>query len=140
MRISPKMGLDDSIEEGDFPSFRSCRTHLSRQRLSPFHQVEHRQHGEGPIRIFLQTTIADLGKTPQTLERQEGMLDLGAHTGLAPVRCLVRLGQRRVPVSALVGEVLRPRGDLLESLPLRFASIGAVAVEAGFCPVQEVRS
>ncbi|CAG4883750.1 protein of unknown function [Georgfuchsia toluolica] len=39
---------------GHSTSFCSCWTHLSRQRSSPFADVEHCQHGEGPIGVLRQ--------------------------------------------------------------------------------------
>ena len=59
------------------------------------------------------------------------MLDLGAHTGLAPVRFRVRISQRTALVGAFVGEVFGFRRNLLEPLTLSLAPIGAVVVEAG---------
>ncbi len=127
------------VDGDDFPASCSCWTHLSRQRSSPLDEVEHRQHGEGPIGILCQTAIAHLGKAPQALQGQERVLDLGAHTRLAPVRFLVGFGQRAVSVGALVGEVLRLGRDSLEPLTLIFAPVGAVAVEAGFLAMQQLR-
>ena len=75
----------------------SCRTHLSCQRSAPFVEIDHRQHGEGPVGVLGETAITHLGKTPETFERQEGMLDLGTDTGLAAVRCFVN-SLKRTPV------------------------------------------
>ncbi len=121
-----------AVKAGNSPVFRSCRAHLSRQRSSPFDDIQHRQHGKGPVGILRQTAIAYPGEAPQPLEGQERMLDLGADAGLAAVGLPVCIGQRRVPVSPLVGEILRLRRDFLEPLPLRLAPVGAVAVKAGF--------
>ncbi len=55
---------------------------------------------KGPVGVFCQTAIADLGKAPQALQGQEGMLDLGTHTGLASVGFLVDVGERAVPISS----------------------------------------
>src|SRR4030066_1586860 len=126
------------LEAGDFPASGSCRTHLSRQRSSPFADVEHRQHGESPVGILCQAAIANLGKAPQALQNQKRVLDLGAHTGLAPVRFPVCLGQRTALVGAFVGEIPSLRRNSLEPLTLLFAPIGAVAVEAGLFAMQKV--
>jgi len=64
----------------------SCRTHLSRQRSAPLADVVHRQHGENTTDILCQDTIANLGKAPQTFQNQKRVLNLGAHTGFAPIR------------------------------------------------------
>lgn len=68
---------------GYCPAFRSCRTYFLRQRPSPFADIEHGQHGEGAVGVLGQTAVANLGKAPKALQDQEGMLDLGAHAGLA---------------------------------------------------------
>ena len=128
-----------SLEAVIVPASSSCQTHLSCQRSSPFVDLEHGQHGEGAVGILCQAAIANLGKAPETFEGKEGVLDLGAHTGLAPIRGLVCLGQRAVPVGAFIGEVFCFRCNLPEPRPLRLASIGAVAVEAGFVAMQQVR-
>src|SRR5574343_1776314 len=122
-----------------FASFRSCRTHLSRQRSSPFTDVEHGQHGEGPVGILRQAAIANLGKAPETLEGQERMLAIGTHTGLATVGGLVSVRQRAVLVGAFVGEVFCFRRNALESFALSLAPVGAVTVETGFRAMQQVR-
>lgn len=80
---------------GIFPLFRSCQTHLSCQRSAVLETVDRCQHGEGAVGILHQAAIAHLGKAPQALEGQEGMLDLGADTRLAAVR---RSGGRRAGV------------------------------------------
>src|SRR6266568_2873404 len=127
-----------SQNAGRAASFRSCRAHLSRQRSSPFVDVEHRQHGKSPVGILRQAAIANLGKAPETLQGQEGMLDLGTHTRLAPIGFLVGVRQRTVAVGAFVGEVLCPWCEALEPLTLFLAAIGAVTIEARFVPVQQV--
>lgn len=66
------------------------------------------------------------------------MLDLGTHAGLASIGLPVGIGQRRVPVGTLIGKVLGLRRNVLESLPLRLAPIGTVAVEAGFLAMQQI--
>ena len=124
---------------GDFPISCSCRAHLSRQRSAPFVDVEHRQHGEGPVGILRQAAITNFGKAPQAFQGQERVLNFRSDTRLAPVGFLVGFRQRAVPVGAFVGEVLRLRRDLLESLPLLLAPVGAVTVETGFLAMQQVR-
>jgi hypothetical protein len=64
-----------------------------------------------------QAAIAGLGKAPQALDRQKRMLDLRAHTGLASVGFPVGIGQRSVPVSALIGEVLGLSGYYRSHMP-----------------------
>ena len=104
----------------------SCRTHLSCQRSAPFVEIDHRQHGEGPVGVLGEAAITHLGKAPETFERQEGMLDLGTNTGLAPVRCFVGLGQRTVLVGPLVGEVFGLRRQFSETFPLRLTPVGSI--------------
>ena len=50
-----------SQKAGHFSASGSCRTHLSRQRSSPFADVQHRQHGEGAVGVLRQAAIANLG-------------------------------------------------------------------------------
>ena len=88
----PVLGLD----AGNFPAFCSCRTHLSRERSSPFVDVEHGQHGEGSIDILRQAAIANLGEAPETLQGQKWVFDLGTYTRLSSVCGLVSVGQRTV--------------------------------------------
>lgn len=97
------------------------------------------QHGKRPVGVLGESPMADLGKAPQALEDREGMLDLGADTRLATVRLLVGIRQRRIAVSPFVGEILGVRRQFLETLPLRLAPVGAVAVETGFVAMQQVR-
>ena len=73
-----------SRDAGDSRVSGSCRTHLSCQRPPPFVDIEHRQHGEGPVNILRQTAITHLGESPKALEREKRVLDLGTNTGLAP--------------------------------------------------------
>src|SRR5215211_1818167 len=70
---------------GKSPALRSCRTHLSCERPPPFAHIEQRQHGVGAVGVLGQSAIARLGKTPQALEGQERMLDLGAHRGFSTI-------------------------------------------------------
>lgn len=127
------------LETGDFPASSSCRARLSRQGSSPFIDAEHRQHGKGPVGILRQATIASLGKAPQALQNQKRVLDLRAHTGLAPVRFRVRFSQRTGLVGTFVGEIFGFQRNLLEPLTLSLAPIGAVVVEVGLSAVQQVR-
>ena len=113
-------------------------THGSRERSSPFENVEHGQQGKGPVGILGEAAIAHLGKAPETLEHEERMFDLGAHTGLAPVRRFVGLGQRPVFVGSLVGKVFGLGGQFPEPFPLFLAPVGAVAVEPGLLPMQQI--
>ena len=74
------------------------------------------------------------------------MLDLRAHTGLAPVGFLVGFRQGAVPVGTFVGvqkriqKVFRLRRNVLEPFALLLAPVGAVTVEAGFLAMQQVRT
>ena len=128
-----------SVDAGKSPSSWSCWAHHSCERLSPLVDIEHRQHGKSSISILRQATIANLGKAPEPLECKEGMLDLGSDTGLTPVRGFVSLGQGSILIGPFVGEVVRLRRKGLESLPLRPASVGAVAIQAGFLAMQQIR-
>ncbi len=118
----------------DAPAACSYWAHLSRQGPSPLDEIDHRQHGESTVGILSQAAIAGLGKAPEALQGQKWMLNFGTHRRLSSIGFLVGLGERRIPVGTPVGvqtriqKVLRLGGDGLESLPLRFTSIGAVSV------------
>ena len=88
------------------------------------------QHGKGPVGVLRQTPIAHLGKSPQALEDQEGMLDLGADARLATVRFLVSIRQRRIAVGSLVGEILGVRCQFLEDVYKRQPPFGLVLIES----------
>lgn len=77
---------------GVSPTFRSCRTHLWRQRSSPFDEIGQRQHGEGAIGVLGQAAIANLGKASQALDDQERVFDLRADARLAAIGLPVGLG------------------------------------------------
>src|SRR4029450_13746342 len=119
-------------------AFCSHSRHLSRERSSPLAQIDQREHGIGAVGVLGQPAVARLGKAPQALERQKRVLDDGAHGGLAPVRLLVRVAQWWILLGPPVGEVTRSGGGLLEPLALLVAPIGAIAVEPGLLPVQQV--
>src|SRR5689334_12948188 len=99
-------------------ALRSRWTHLCRERSAPLAQVDQRQHGVQAIGVFGQTTVAHFRITPDALERQEPMLDLGAYRRLAPISLLVRIAERPVLVRPLVGEVLGLGRNLLELFTL----------------------
>ena len=103
-----------------------CRAHLSCQRPAPFVEIDHRQHGEGPVGVLGEAAITHLGKAPETLARQERMFDLGTDAGLAPVRGFIGLGQRTVLVGPLIGEVFGLRRQFSETFPLRLTPVGAI--------------
>src|SRR4051795_10549042 len=88
------------------------------ERPPPFAHIEQRQHGVGAVGVLGQSAIARLGKTPQALEGQERMLDLGAHRGLSAIGLLIRIAERPVLIGALVGKVFGLGCNLLESLAL----------------------
>lgn len=93
---------EDPVGGGNWgysPGFRSCWTHLSRQRPAMLESVDCCQHREGAVGILGQTAIAHLGKAPQALEDQEGMFDLRADARLTAIRLLVGIGQRGIPIS-----------------------------------------
>jgi hypothetical protein len=77
-----------ALNRGFSFAFRSRRAHLSRERPAPLAHIDQGEHGVGAVGILGQPTITHLGKAPQTLEREERMLDDRAHRGLAPVRVL----------------------------------------------------
>lgn len=131
------MGLAGAITAGDYSASCACWTHLSRQWSSPPDAIDHGQHREGAIGVLGQAAIAGLGETPQPFQDKERVLYFGAHARLAPVCFLVRLGQRTVPVSAFVGEILCLGRKLLETLPLLLSPAGTVAIKAGLVAVQE---
>src|ERR1700693_3824962 len=120
------------------PALRSCKRHLSYEWPSPFAHIDQRQHGVGAVGVLRQATIADLGEAPDALERQERMLDLGAHGGLSTIGLLVRIGEWGVLVRPLVGEVLGVGRDVLESFALLLAPVGAVAIEPRLLTMQQV--
>ena len=53
-------------------------TYLSYEGYSLFSQIDQSKHCEGSIGVLSQTAIAPLGETPEMLERQERMLNLGS--------------------------------------------------------------
>lgn len=65
------------------------------------------------------------------------MLNLRPHAGLGAIGFLVGFRQRAVPIGSFVGEVLhlRRQGHGLEPHSLFYATVGAVAVKAGFLTV-----
>ena len=103
-----------SRESGNSHVSGSCWTHLSCQRTSPLFDIEHRQHGKGPVGVLGEAAITYLGKSPKALEREKRMLNLGTNTGLAPVGGFVGLGQRSVLVGPLVGKVFGLRRQFPE--------------------------
>src|SRR3954449_10223711 len=123
---------------GKSPALRSCRTHLSCERPPPFAHVEQCQHGVGAVGVLGQSAIARLGKTPEALEGQERMLDFGAHRGFSTIGLLIPIAKWPVLVGALVGEVLGLGRNLLESLALLLAPVGAVAIQARLLAMQQV--
>ena len=114
------------MKTGHSPVSSLCRTHLSCQRSAPFVEIDHRQHGEGPVGVLGEAAITHLGKAPETLARQERMFDLGTDAGLAPVRGFIGLGQRTVLVGPLIGEVFGLRRQFSETFPLRLTPVGSI--------------
>ena len=55
-------------------------TYLSHEGYSPLSQIDQCMHREGSIGVLSQPSIARLGETPEMLERQERMRNLGSHT------------------------------------------------------------
>jgi hypothetical protein len=123
----------------DFPLSCSCWAHLSRQWTTPLDEIDHRQHRKCAVGILGQSTIAGLGKSPEVLQSQERMLDLGAHTRLAPIDFSVPSTQLTVAVGTPVGEVLGLGRNGFESFPLLSPTVGTVAVETGFFTVEQIR-
>ncbi len=82
-QTSSHSGQTRRLVDGISAPIRSCWTDFSDQGSSPFDQIDQSQHGlnpfldESPVGVLRQAAIANLGKAPQTLERQERMLDLG---------------------------------------------------------------
>src|SRR5438270_11126770 len=145
--IAPNVDENEvsSVEEailrtyaGKSPALRSYRTHLSCERPPPFAHIEQRQHGVGAVGVLGQSAIARLGKTPQALEGQERMLDLGAHRGLSAIGLLIRVAERPVLIGALVGEVFGLGRNLLESLALLLAPVGAITIQPRLLAMQQV--
>ena len=94
--------------------------------------TDHRQHGKGAIGVLGQPPVAHSGKAPQALEGEKRVLNLGAHGGLTAVGLPVGLGEGRVAVGALVGEVPGPGRVLLHPLALGAAAVGAVPISCRF--------
>ena len=103
---------------------------LSRERYSPFSQIDQSKHREGPIGALSQAAIARLDETPEMLERQERMFNLGSHTRLFTIGLFVSIGQWTIPVRTLIGKAPRVGCDGFEKLPLILAPVSAVAVES----------
>jgi len=77
------------MEKGS--AFCAYRAHLSGQGLSPLDEINRGQHGKGPVRVLHQAAIADLGKIPQALQSEKGMLDLGTQTHWRPATARLRV-------------------------------------------------
>src|SRR4051812_3718732 len=120
------------------PALRSHWRHLSYECSTPFAHVDQREHGVGTVGVLRQTAIARLGEAPNALERQEWMLDLGAHGRLRAIALLLGLVKRAVPMGGLIGEVLGVGRNLLESRTLLLAPVGAVSIEPSLLAVQQV--
>ena len=95
--------------------------YLSHEGYSPFSQIDQSKHRKGSIGVLSQTAIARLGETPEMLERQEGMLNLGSHTRLFTIGLFVSIGQWTIPVRTLIGKVPRVGCDGFKKLPLILA-------------------
>ena len=119
-------------------ALRSHRRHLSYESSTPFAHVDQREHGVDTIGVLRQTAIAYLGEAPNTLERQEWMLDLGAYGRLAAIALLLGLVKRAMPVCRLIGEVLVLGRKLLEPRTLLLAPRGAVSVEPSLLAMQQL--
>ena len=119
-------------------ALRSHRRHLSYESSTPFAHVDQREHGVDTIGVLRQTAIAYLGEAPNTLERQEWMLDLGAYGRLPPIALLLGLVKRAMPVCRLIGEVLGLGRKLLEPRTLLLAPRGAVSVEPSLLAMQQL--
>jgi hypothetical protein len=101
--------------------------------------MDHHQPDECTVGVLDEPPITHLGQVPKPLEREKGMFDFGSDFRFAPMSGFVGLAQRSVPVGAFVGEILRPGRQLLETLSLFLAPIGAVSMEAGFISKEEIR-
>src|SRR4051812_37967632 len=120
------------------PALPSHWRHLSYECSTPFAHVDQREHGVDTVGVLRQTAIAYLGEAPNTLERQEWMLDLGAYGRLPAIALLLGLVKRAMPVCRFVGEVLGLGRNLLEPRTLLLAPIGAVSIEPSLLAVQQV--
>ena len=89
---------------GHSPVFALRRAHLSCERTSPFAQIDHRQHRKCSVGVLGQAAISDLGKSPNALEHQKGVLNLGTHTGLAPIGLSIRIVRKR-SIAPVLAEV-----------------------------------
>ena len=118
------------VKVRNIPVICSRWTYLSHEGYSPFSQIDQSKHCEGSIGVLSQTAITRLGETPEMLERQERMLNLGSHTRLFTIGLFVSIGQWTIPVRALIGEVPRVGCDGFEKLPLVLAPVSAIAVES----------
>jgi hypothetical protein len=96
------------VKVGNIHVICSRWTYLSHEGYSPFSQIDQSKHRKGSIGVLSQTAIARLGETPEMLERQERMLNLGSHTRLFTIGLFVSIGQWTIPVRTFIGKV--PRG------------------------------
>lgn len=71
-----------------------------------------------PIRVFHQTTVANLGKTEYTFNDQECILNFGTHTRFTLVRHFLIFSQRMIAYAASIGEVKGFRHSLFAHLLL----------------------
>ena len=118
------------VKVRNIPVICSRWTYLSHEGYSPFSQIDQSKHCKRSIGVLSQTAITRLGETPEMLERQERMLNLGSHTRLFTIGLFVSIGQWTIPVRALIGEVPRVGCDGFEKLPLVLAPVSAIAVES----------
>jgi hypothetical protein len=126
------------VKARDIPVIYSCWTYLSHNGYSPFSQIDKSNHREGSAGVFSQTAVARLGETPEMLERQERMLNLGSNTQLFTIGLFVSIGQLTIPVRTLIGKVPCVGCDGFEKLQLILATVNTVTVESCLITVQEV--
>jgi len=109
----------------------------SEQMMASHEDVRQGGHHEQSVAVLLESPIAHLGKAEDALYDQEGVLDLGSHLGLGPVLLPLSVGERIVPATLLVGEVLSLRSGLSNQCLL--AGVGRVAIDPVLIAMQKLR-
>src|SRR6266851_6934010 len=107
------------------------------QQLSPTEkQIDQRASDKQPVRILLQSSVAQLHKSELQLHHLKYMLHLRTHTRFGSVlRPLLFVNPMLVPV-ATMGVVLRTRCTLLNYMALSL--IGLITPNPGFFPMQQI--
>src|SRR6266581_8566988 len=99
-------------------------------------QIDQRASDKQPVRILLQSSVAQLHKSELQLHHLKYMLHLRTHTRFGSVlRTLLFVNPMLVPV-ATMGVVLRTRCTLLNYMALSLISL--IPPNPGFFPMQQI--